>query len=105
MNFYVGTSGYSYPQWKGSFYPQKLPQKQMLHFYGEHFSTVEINNTFYNMPTTKLVQSWAEQVPESFQLVLKAPRTITHDHRLLGAEEDTATFLEAASALKNRQGP
>src|SRR5687767_6572995 len=66
MNFYVGTSGYSYPEWKGTFYPTKMPPKQMLGFYGERFRTVEINNTFYRPPTEPLLLSWAAQVPANF---------------------------------------
>jgi uncharacterized protein YecE (DUF72 family) len=81
MQFYVGTSGYSYKEWKGSFYPEKLPQKDMLSYYAQRFSTVEINNTFYRMPKASVVESWAQQVPESFRFVLKAPQKITHFKR------------------------
>ncbi|MGH8606215.1 MAG: DUF72 domain-containing protein, partial [Gammaproteobacteria bacterium] len=78
----VGTSGYSYPEWKGNFYPKKIAPKDMLRWYAERFQTVEINNTFYRMPTEGLLRGWAEQVPEHFSFVLKAPRRITHDKRL-----------------------
>ena len=74
MNLYVGTSGYSFKKWKGTFYPENLPDKQMLHFYGERFRTVEINNTFYRMPKTAVVEAWASEVPAEFQFVLKASR-------------------------------
>ena len=74
MNVRVGTSGYSYPEWKGNFYPEKLAAKDMLHYYAERFQTVEINNTFYRMPKEALLSGWAEQVPESFTFVLKASR-------------------------------
>jgi uncharacterized protein YecE (DUF72 family) len=73
MRFFVGTSGYSYKEWKGSFYPEKLPPKEMLSHYAQRFSTVEINNTFYRMPKASDLESWAEQVPDSFRFVLKAP--------------------------------
>ncbi len=88
MHFYVGTSGFQYKEWKGSFYPEKLPQKEMLNYYGRHFSTVEINNTFYRMPQVSVLESWASQVPDAFQFVLKVPQRITHHKRLENIEED-----------------
>jgi uncharacterized protein YecE (DUF72 family) len=78
----IGTSGYNYPEWKGSFYPPDLPAAKMLPFYAARFNTVEINYTFYRMPTPKLVTGWASQVPDHFRFTLKAPRRITHDRRL-----------------------
>ena len=96
---------YSYKEWKGTFYPKKLPQKEMLRFYAGRFSTVEMNNTFYRMPSPKVLDSWAEQVPKDFRFVLKAPRAITQFKRLQNAEEPTRQFLAAASVLKERQGP
>lgn len=105
MHFFVGTSGYSYKEWKGTFYPDKLPQKEMLSYYAQRFTTVEVNNTFYRMPRESVLESWTQQVPESFRFVLKAPQTITHRKRLVGAEEPTDYFLRAASALQRRQGP
>lgn len=105
MRFFVGTSGYSYKEWKGSFYPEKLPQKEMLGYYAQRFSTVEINNTFYRMPQQSVLESWAAQVPETFRFVLKAPQTITHRKQLRNAEEDTAYLLSVAGALKSRLGP
>jgi uncharacterized protein YecE (DUF72 family) len=105
MQFFVGTSGYSYKEWKGNFYPEKLPQKQMLNYYAERFSTVEINNTFYRMPKASVLESWAQQVPDGFRFVLKAPQKITHFKRLKDVEEETDYFLSAAAALKERKGP
>src|SRR5436190_3406528 len=105
MNLYVGTSGYSYKEWKGTFYPDDLPDKQMLRFYGERFRTVEINNTFYRMPKTAVVASWAEEVPADFKFVLKASQRITHMKRLKDAAEPLSYLLEAAAVLKNRLGP
>jgi uncharacterized protein YecE (DUF72 family) len=105
MQFYVGTSGYSYKAWKGTFYPEKLSQKKMLSYYAQRFSTVEINNTFRVMPKVSVVESWAQQVPETFRFVLKAPQTITHFKRLKNAEEATDSLLLAAAVLKERQGP
>jgi uncharacterized protein YecE (DUF72 family) len=105
MRFFVGTSGYSYKEWKGSFYPEKMPAKEMLGFYAQHFSTVEINNTFYRMPAPSVLESWASQVPENFRFVLKAPQSITHFKRLKEVEEPTERFLQVATALKERLGP
>ena len=105
MRFFVGTSGYSYKEWKGSFYPEKLPAKEMLSFYAQRFSTVEINNTFYRMPAPSVLESWATQVPENFRFVLKAPQSITHFKRLKDVEESTERFLQVASVLKGRLGP
>ena len=105
MQFLVGTSGYSYPKWKGSFYPQKLPAKEMLHFYAQRFSTVEANNTFYRMPTADVLRAWSEQVPNSFQFVLKAPQRITHIKRLKDVKEDVRELLRTSAALKKKRGP
>jgi uncharacterized protein YecE (DUF72 family) len=105
MHFYVGTSGYSYKEWKGNFYPEKLPQKEMLNYYGQHFSTVEINNTFYQMPKVNVLESWANQVPSKFQFVLKVPQKITHHKRLENIEEDVDYLQRTASVLKGRLGP
>src|SRR6185436_20043687 len=99
MRFFVGTSGYSYKEWKGSFYPEKLPQKEMLSYYAGRLSTVEINNTFYRAPTVSLLQSWAAQVPETFRFVLKAPQKITHIKRLKGIEEDVDYLLRTSATL------
>ena len=104
MKFFVGTSGYSYKEWKGSFYPEKLPQKEMLSYYAERFSTVEINNTFYRLPTEAVVESWAQQVPQSFRFVLKARQVITHFKRLQNAEKETDDFLRIASVLTGTAG-
>ena len=97
----VGTSGYNYPEWKGSFYPADLPASKMLPYYAGEFSTVEINYTFYRMPTPKLIAGWRAQVPPSFRFTLKAPKRITHDKRLRAAEVADAlqAFLTAASEL------
>ncbi|HJZ57931.1 MAG TPA: DUF72 domain-containing protein [Gemmataceae bacterium] len=105
MGFYIGTSGYSYPEWKGSFYPAKLPARQMLGFYARRFRTVEINNTFYRPPTASVLEAWAAQVPADFRFVLKAPQEITHVHRLAGVGRAVASLLEAAGTLKGRLGP
>jgi uncharacterized protein YecE (DUF72 family) len=105
MSLYVGTSGYSYKEWKGPFYPQKLPAKQMLPFYGGHFRTVEINYTFRRLPTAALVDAWASAVPAEFRFVLKAPEQITHKKRLKDTGDSVAKFVEIAGQLKERLGP
>ena len=105
MNFYVGTSGYSYPEWKGSFYPAKFPPKQMLGYYAARFRTVEINNTFYRAPTAPSLSAWADQVPADFRFVLKAPQDITHVKRLAGAGGAASSLFGAAEALGQRLGP
>jgi uncharacterized protein YecE (DUF72 family) len=102
---YVGTSGFSYKPWKGKFYPEDLPDDQMLRFYAEHFQSVEINNTFFRMPKPAVLAGWAQQVPEDFRFVLKGSRAITHMRRLKNAGEPVAYLLEVAGALKDRLGP
>lgn len=105
MSLFVGTSGYSYKEWKGSFYPEKLPAKQMLRFYGEKFGAVEINSTFRGTPKANVLEAWAGAVPANFRFVLKAPQRITHFKRLKDADEPVAEFLAAARTLKDRLGP
>jgi uncharacterized protein YecE (DUF72 family) len=102
----IGTSGYNYPEWKGSFYPADLPAAKMLPYYAGRFATVEINYTFYRMPTPKLVAGWCAQVPESFRFTLKAPRRITHDKRLRPADvaDSLRAFVAAAAELGPRMG-
>ena len=97
----VGTSGYNYPEWKGSFYPADLPASKFLPYYAGKFPTVEINYTFYRMPTPKLVAGWRAQVPAEFRFTLKAPKRITHDRRLRAADvaESLQGFLTAAAEL------
>ena len=97
----VGTSGYSYKQWKGSFYPAKLPDREMLGFYAKHFSTVEINHSFYRMPTESALANWAQSVPEGFRFALKANQQITHIKRLRDIESTLKRFLETASILND----
>ena len=105
MNLYVGTSGYSYKEWKGNFYPEDLPDKQMLRFYGERFRSVEINNTFYRMPKPSVLEAWAAEVPSNFLFVLKASQRITHHQRLKDTSDSVAYLLKVAAVLKERLGP
>jgi len=105
MNLYVGTSGYSYKEWKGTFYPKDLPDKQMLRFYGERFRSVEINNTFYRMPKASVLEAWATEVPADFKFVLKASQKITHFQRLKDVRDSVEYLVNVASTLKERLGP
>lgn len=104
MQMLAGTSGYSYKEWLGSFYPEKLPANQMLHYYAGHFPTVEINNTFYRMPAESMLAGWAQEVPDRFMFTLKAPQRITHQKRLREAEQDVREFLRRAAALGAKLG-
>ena len=104
MRVLIGTSGYSYKPWKGSFYPEDLPEAEMLRFYATRFPTVEVNNTFYRMPTRPVVERWAEETPEGFHFVLKAPQRFTHQARLR-ATDALPYFFETASALGGKLGP
>jgi uncharacterized protein YecE (DUF72 family) len=101
---WIGTSGYNYPEWKGSFYPATLPAAKMLPYYAERFSTVEINYTFYRMPNEKLVGGWAAATPSPFKLTLKAPRRITHDSRLRNCGELVRGFCGVAGTLGPKLG-
>jgi len=105
MNILVGTSGYQYKEWKGSFYPDDLATDDMLSYYAGVFPTCEINNTFYRNPKESVVVKWAEQVPDTFRFVLKASRRITHNHRLKNADEPLKWYLEACSHLESKRGP
>jgi len=100
----IGTSGYNYPEWKGSFYPEKWPQKKMLPYYAERLDTVEINYTFYRLPTERLLAGWSAATPSGFRFTLKAPRRITHEARLAGCESITGAFCEAAATLGDKLG-
>jgi len=104
MNLYVGTSGYRYKEWKGSFYPERIPAKDMLSYYSERLSTVEINATFYRMPQKSMLENWKEQVPKNFRFSLKAPQRVTHFKRLKDTEEETKYFLETAAVLEHQLG-
>lgn len=102
---WIGTSGYNYPEWKGSFYPEKMKPADMLTFYGQHFDSVEINYTFYRMPNAKTIDGWRAGAPEDFRFVLKAPKRITHERRLKDFGDSLAVFVRLASGLEGRLGP
>lgn len=101
---WVGTSGYNYPEWKGTFYPETLSASKMLPYYAARFTTVEINYTFYRTPTEKILQGWDLATPENFRLTLKAPRRITHDARLKECGDEVRRFIETAATLGPKLG-
>lgn len=103
-NVYVGTSGYNYPEWRGTFYPEKFSSDKMLAYYAERFPTVEINYTFYRMPTEKLLQGWFDGTPDAFTFTLKAPRRITHDAKLQRCEDTLQAFCRIARTLRSKLG-
>jgi uncharacterized protein YecE (DUF72 family) len=105
MNLHVGTSGYNYPEWRGTFYPDTLPAAKMLAYYVERFSAVEINATFYRMPSVKTVAGWAATAPASFRYVLKVPQRITHFARLRGIDDPLRYFCDTARTLGDKLGP
>lgn len=105
LQVHVGTSGYAYKEWKGAFYPEKLSSKKMLGFYSERLSAVEINNTFYHMPTEKVLLSWAQQVPDHFVFTLKAPQVITHRKRLKNVGSETEYLFKSVATLGGKLGP
>jgi uncharacterized protein YecE (DUF72 family) len=105
MKIYVGTSGFGYAEWKGKFYPAGLPIERALEYYAGRFTAVEINSSFYRIPTADTVLDWASRVPRRFVFAFKAPGRITHVKRLLGAEPEMERFLRAVSILKKQLGP
>jgi uncharacterized protein YecE (DUF72 family) len=105
MEVIVGTSGYSYKEWKGTFYPEDLPANKMLPFYAGQFRTVEINNTFYRMPDAGMLAKWTAQVPDGFTFALKAPQRITHQKKLGEVADDVGYLFEAAQSLGEKLGP
>ncbi len=105
MEVLIGTSGFSYPAWRGGFYPEKLPETKMLGYYAGHFRAVEINNSFYRMPTAEVLGRWAGETPPEFRFALKSPRRITHDKRLADTASAVERLSEASRALGDKLGP
>ena len=104
MKLHVGTSGYSYKEWKGNFYPEDLPAKEMLSYYSRRLPAVEINNTFYRLPQPSMVENWKAQVPAQFRFSIKATQRITHIKRLNNVADETKYLLETAALLEERLG-
>ena len=105
MRLYVGTSGYSYKEWKGTFYPEKLKNDHMLKHYGTKLNSVEINSSFYRMPRRSTLEKWAGEVPDGFRFVLKASRRITHERMLKGADDTVDYLFELSESLGVKLGP
>ncbi len=105
MQIHIGTSGYGYKEWKGIFYPEKISPQAMLHYYGERLNAVEINYTFYHMPTERIITPWAEQVPKGFAFAFKAPQVITHLKQLRNVADETDYFLRTLAVLEGKLGP
>ena len=104
MNLYAGTSGYSYKEWKGSFYPEKISASEMLSYYAARFPAVELNNTYYRLPERSTVEGWRKQTPKNFRFSVKAPRSITLYRRLKNVDAQTQQMLKTVSALEDRLG-
>ena len=102
---FAGTSGYSYKEWKGSFYPEKLAQSKFLEFYSEKLATVEINNTFYRFPSRNLLENWRDQTPDDFKFAMKANQQITHKARLKDVKQITHDFVAQCEILGPKLGP
>jgi uncharacterized protein YecE (DUF72 family) len=105
MQVMTGTSGFSYPAWRGSFYPAKLAVGKMLAYYAGKLGAVEINNTFYRMPRPAVLERWAADTPSSFRFAVKSPRSITHMRRLVGADAAVAQLADGVRAFGDRLGP
>jgi len=105
MELRIGTSGWNYTEWRGSFYPKDMKPAGMLAYYVERFATVEVNNTFYRMPTAAAVTGWAAAAPAGFRFVLKAPQRITHFSRLRDVDEPVRQFCDTARLLGDKLGP
>lgn len=105
MQIFTGTSGFSYPEWCGRFYPDALPAAQMLRYYATRLGTVEINNTFYRMPNQDTVATWRDEVPDSFCFAVKASRRITHQKKLVGVSDDVRHLFGVLDVLGQKLGP
>lgn len=104
MIYHLGTSGWSYNDWRGRFYPVEISQKKWLPFYAQNFSTVEINMTFYRYPKPETLKGWVDKVPEDFKFTLKANRQITHRKRIKGVKNEVRYFYVLADSLRYKLG-
>ena len=105
MDTWIGTSGFSYPEWRGSFYPEKFPARKMLDFYSQRLRTVELNNTFYRMPKPELLRGWADATPPGFCFAPKASQQITHRQKLSGSADSAEHLFRTLTALGEKLGP
>lgn len=104
-DFFIGTSGWAYDDWKGLFYPEDLSSDELLPFYAQNFGTVEINNTFYQLPEKEVVRAWRDKVPNDFLFAVKANRYITHMKNLKDAEKPVERLIDTVSLLEDKLGP
>jgi uncharacterized protein YecE (DUF72 family) len=102
---WIGTSGFQYAEWKGTFYPEDLPANKMLPFYAERFSTTEINYTFHRIPAAKTIDNWKQLTPDNFRFALKAPQKITHWSKLRDCVDTLRYFYDVVSGLGEKLGP
>jgi uncharacterized protein YecE (DUF72 family) len=105
MRTWIGTSGFQYAEWKGTFYPPDLPANKMLPYFAGRLSTTEINYTFHRIPSPKTIENWLAQTPANFRFALKAPQKITHFAKLRDCHDTMAYFCRVISALGDRLGP
>lgn len=105
VRIHIGTSGWHYKHWRGTFYPEKLPPREYINYYLKYFQSVEINNSFYKLPSEATFRSWKESVPEDFVFAVKANRFITHMKKLKEPEQPIARFMQAVDFLEERLGP
>jgi uncharacterized protein YecE (DUF72 family) len=105
VNYWVGTSGFQYAEWKGTFYPEDLPEAKMLPYYAQNFATTEINYTFHRIPAPKTIENWSRLTPENFRFSLKAPRKVTHFAKLRDCDDTVDYFYDVATGLGHRLGP
>ena len=99
MNYWVGTSGFQYSEWKGTFYPEDLAAAKMLPYYAERFRTTEINYTFHRIPAPKTIENWGKLTPPHFRFSLKAPQKVTHFAKLQNCSATVDYFYEVVSGL------
>ena len=104
MQWFAGTSGYSYPAWRGAFYPEGLAPAAMLAYYAERLPAVEINNTFYRLPSVKVVTGWREATPAGFRFVVKASRRITHQAKLVDVKDVCGHLASTVARLEDQLG-
>src|SRR5213595_3169805 len=105
MNHWIGTSGFQYAEWKGTFYPEDLPASKMLAFYAERFATTEVNYSFRRIPSPKTIQNWYAGTPERFKFSLKAPQKVTHFARLKNCGDTMSYFCQVICDLETKLGP
>jgi uncharacterized protein YecE (DUF72 family) len=105
MNYWIGTSGFQYAEWKGTFYPEDLSASKMLAFYAERFTTTEVNYSFRRIPSPKTIQNWYSGTPERFKFSLKAPQKVTHFAKLKNCGDTMQYFCQVITDLETKLGP